>query len=200
METRRLLTTLARQIEVTRASTEVEEAHVGLTRALFHSFRVTYLALATGLDPRKDASPLFTLHVTDAGLPLLMQGGQPVPVNGSFLAELFWAAGVELQPGQILLLEPEIAKAAAEEALGGIALEQALADRERAQRRAAIEEALTLPAQSDLDALAALEARRNLLWDRKIELVAATLVADEYLERARAHSAPGPVDPEQEAA
>ncbi|HUR39505.1 MAG TPA: hypothetical protein VM222_08420 [Planctomycetota bacterium] len=100
----------------------------------------------------------------------------------------------------MLLLEPEIAKAAAEEALGGVALEQALADRECAQRRAAIKEALTPPAQSDVDALAALETRRNLLWDRKIELVAATLVADEYLERARAHSAQGPVDPEQEAA
>ena len=200
MEIRRLLATLARQIEVTRASAEVEEARVGLTRALFHSLRVTYLALSTGLDPRKAGPPLFTLLVTDTGLPLLMQGGRPVPVNSPFLAELFWSAGVELQPGQTFLIEPEIAKAAAEEALGGVALEQALADRERAQRRAAIEEALTLPAQSELDALAALETRRNLLWDRKIELVAATLVADEYLERARAHSAPGPVDPEQEAA
>jgi len=200
MEIRRRLSTLARQIEVTRASTEVEEAHVGLTRALFNSFRVTYLAVSAGLDPQRDASHLFTLLVTDIGLPLLMHGGQPVPINGPFLAELFWSAGVELQPGQTLLLEPEIAKAAAEEALGGVALEQALADRERAQRRAAIEEALALPAQSDLDALAALETRRNLLWDRKIELVAAALVADEYLERALAHSAPGPVDPEQEAA
>lgn len=200
MEIRRLLATLARQIEVTRASNEVEEARVELTRALFHSFRVTYLALSTGLDPRKEEPPLFTLLVTEAGLPVLLQGGRPVPVNSPFLAEFFGSAGVELQPGQLILLEPEIAKAAAEEALGGVALEQALADRERAQRRAAIEEAPTLPAQSDVDALAALETRRNLLWNRKIELVAATLVADETLERARAHSAPGPVDPEQEAA
>jgi hypothetical protein len=180
MELRRLLSTLAQQIEVTRNASETEQAHAGLLRALFHSFRVTYLALSTGLDPRRDASHLFTLHVTDAGLPLLMQGGQPVPVNAPFLAELFGTAGVEPLPGQTLLLEAEIAKAAVEEALGGVALEQALADRDRAQQR-------------DPDALAALEMKRNLLWDRKSDLIAASLVADEYLERATA-------DPEQEAA
>ncbi len=180
MDLRRVLSTLAQQIEVTRNASETEEAHAGLIRALFHSFRVTYLALSTGLDPRKDAGHLFTLHVTDAGLPLLLQGGQPVPVNSPFLAELLWTAGVEPLPGQTLLLEAEIAKAAVEEALGGLALEQAQADRERAQER-------------DPDALAALETKRNLLWDRKIELVAASLIANEYLERPTA-------DPEQEAA
>jgi len=200
MDLRRLLSSLARQIEVTRSASENEAAHAGLTRALFDSLRRTFLALSAGLDPRKDASHLFTLTMADTGLPLLMQGGQPLPVNSSFLASLFESAGIEPLPGQTLLLEPEIAKAAIEEALGAVALEQAMADRELAQRRASSPESRSRPLDHDLDGLAALETRRNLLWDRKIELVAASLVADESLEQAGARSAPDPADPEQEAA
>jgi hypothetical protein len=190
MDIRQALSTLARQIDLTRARSEQETLHAGLTRAIFRSFRVTYLALSTGLDPWKDASHLFMLLLTDTGLPLLTQEGQPVPVNTSFLVDLFRSAGVDLLPGQTLLLEPEIAKAAIEEALGGIALEQAQADRDTAH----------LGARKDDGARAALETRRNLLWDRKVELIAASFVAEEYLSQARAVSVPGLVDPEQEAA
>ena len=66
----------------------------------------------------------------------------------------------------------------------------AFAERERQVRRAAIEEALSLPRQEEVDSLQGVETRANLLWDRKIELVAASLVADEYLERSRALSGP----------
>jgi len=196
METGRLLATLARQIDVARRRADVDPGRSGLGLALFHSLRVTYLALSTGLDPRKDASHLFLLTVSHTGEHLLLQGGQPVPINGSYLASLFQAAGIDLLPGQTLLLEAEIAKNAVEEALGGLALEQALAGRELSRRQEALESALTLPPQSDLDTLRAAEERSNLLWDRKIELVAASLVADEYLDRTR--DLLGPEDPDKE--
>lgn len=190
MDFRQALSTLARQIDQTRGRSEQETPPEGLARAIFRSLRVTYLALSTGLDPWKEASHRFTLLLTDTGLPLLTQAGRPVPVSTSFLADLFGSAGVDLLPGQTILLEPEIAKAAIEEALGGIALAQAQADRDTA----------LLGPRSDEGARAALETRRNLLWDRKVELISASFVAEESLSQARAVSAPGLVDPEQEAA
>jgi hypothetical protein len=197
MEMRNLLSGIARQIETARNHAGIDERRgegVGSIDAIFRSLRVTYLALSTGLDPWKDANHLFILCVSESGGHQLLQGGMPVPVNAPFLAYQFWTAGVELMPGQILLLEPELAKDAIEEALGQLALEQAFNERDRLKRRAALEEALALPPQEEVDALQDAESRANILWDRKIELVAASLVADEYLERSRA------LDPDMEAA
>jgi hypothetical protein len=197
MELKSLLATIARQIETTRNHAGIEERRgegTGSIAAVLRSLRVTYVALSTGFDPWKDANHLFLLRISGTGEHLLMQGGQPVPVNGPFLAYQFWTAGIELVPGQILLLEPELARDAIEEALGQLALEQAFTERDRQKRRAAIEEAITLPRQEEVDALQSAESRADLLWDRKIELVAASLVADEYLERSRA------LDPDMEAA
>ncbi|HLY08671.1 MAG TPA: hypothetical protein VKW04_05100 [Planctomycetota bacterium] len=194
MEAPRQLATLAQQIDIVRRRADGDEAGGELALAFFHSLRTTYLAISTGLDPRKDATHLFLLLVSPSGEHLLLQGGQPVPVNGAHLASLFAGAGIELMPGQMLLLEPELAKESIEEALGRLALEQALADRERCRRRDALDDSLTLPPQEDLDALREAEERSNLLWDRKIDLVGASLVADEYVERARALLAPQ--DPE----
>ena len=196
MEIGRLLATLARQIDIARRRPDYEEGRSELARAVFHSLRVTYLALSTGLDPRKDASHLFLLTVSHTNEHLLLQGGQPVPVNSPYLASLFWTAGIDLLPGQTLLLEAEIAKDAVEEALGSLALEQALAERELSRLKETLDDALLLPSQGVLDALRAAEERSNLLWDRKIELVAASLVADEYLERSR--DLRGPEDPGKE--
>jgi len=194
MDAKRLLSTLARQIEIARNRSDFGDDPSEIAPAVLHSLRVTYLALSTGLDPRKDVRHRFVLSVSHTGEYLLLQGGLPIPVNGPFLASLFWAAGLDLLPGQTLLVEPELAKAAVEEALGGLALEQALVDRERLRRREALDGALALPPQGDLDALREAEERSNLLWDRKIDLVAASLLADEYLERARALSDPGSSD------
>jgi hypothetical protein len=185
-----MLATLAQQIDVARHQADLEESRSELGPALLHSLRTTYLAISTGLDPRKDAGHLFILTVLPTGEHLLLQGGQPVPVNSPYLAALFGSAGIDLLPEQLLLLEPELAKDAVEEALGGLALEQALADQDRSRRLEMLDNALTLPPQEDLDLLRGAEERSNLLWDRKIELVAANLVADEYLERARAMLAP----------
>lgn len=190
---KRSLSTIARQIDTAKNHAGIEERRsdgAGSIASVLRSLRVTYVALSTGLDPWRDASHLFILKVAESSEYQLSQAGLPVPVNAPFLSYLFWTAGVELVPGQLLLLDPELAKEAIEEALGAIALEQAFTERERLKRRAALEEAIALPPQGDVDALQALESRANVLWDRKIELVAACLMADEYLERVRAMNEP----------
>ena len=178
METRSLLTTIARQIDTARNHAGIEERRsdgAGFTGAVLRSLRVTYVALASGLDPLKDATHLFILKLSATGDPVLLQADQPVPVDAPYLAYLFWTAGVELVPGEVLLLDPELAKEAIEEALGVVALEQAFTERERMRQ-----------ALEDVDTLQVLENRASVLWDRKIELIAACLVADEYVERVRA--------------
>lgn len=181
MDTRTVLATIARQIEAAKVLAGFEGRRretSGTIAAVLRTLRVTYLALSAGLDPGKDANHLFILDVTSAGEYSLTQGGMPVPVNAPYLAYLFWTGGVELLPGQILFLEPQLAKDAVEEALGVLALEQAFIERER------------LRECDDAEALRRLETRANLMWDRKIELVAASLLADEYLERTQALAGP----------
>ena len=188
MESKRLFATLALQIEAARNQGDLgdeEGPESCVVPAILRSLRVTYLALSTGLDPWRDALQSFVLEVSAAGDHVLLHAGMPIPVDGFHLEQLFEKGGIELRPGQILLLDAELARTAIEEALGELALEQALAERARAQRRAAIDEALNIPNEEDLDALQELERRTSALWERKIELVAASLVAEEILERDR---------------
>lgn len=193
MEMKTLLATIARQIETAKNHSGLEARRgedESRTGAILRSLRITYLALSTGLDPWRDASHLFLMRVSPAGDYVLMQGGTTIPVDSPYLAYQFWRSGIELAPGQILLLEPELAKDAIEEALGVVALEQAFAERELLNRRSTLEVAFVLPGEEEIAALRAVEDRINLLWDKKIELIAASLLADEYLERSRALSAP----------
>lgn len=181
MDTRSVLATIARQIDSARILAGFDGRKCdasGIVPAVLRTLRVTYLALSAGLDPHKDANHLFIVRVTPTGEHCLTQGGLPVPINSPYLAYLFWTAGVELVAGQILFLEPDLAKDAVEEALSTLALEQACLERERLCRR------------DDIEALRGLDLRANLLWDRKIELVAASLLADEYLERTKALADP----------
>jgi hypothetical protein len=190
MDMKSLMSTLARQIEAAKV-------HDGLgrrggpgdpaaTASILHSLRITYSALSTGLDPVKDAQHLFTVTVAQGGEHILTQDGAAVPVNPPFLAYLFWTAGVDLVPGQFVFVEPDVAKLAIEEALGRVALDQALTEREWVRRRTALEVAAAMPRPEELEVLRNLESRSNLLWDRKIELVAASLIAEEFEERAMA--------------
>jgi hypothetical protein len=187
MDMKCLMSTLARQVEAAKVHAAFErrsgQCEPVATAAVLRSLRTTYLALSAGLDPWKDAPYLFILNISRMGEHVLTQDGVDVPVNSPFLAYLFWTAGVDLQPGQFLFLEPEVAKAAIEEALGRVALEQAFAEREWVSRRTAMEVSITPPLREELDALRCLEAQANLHWDRKLELVAASLIAEEFLDR-----------------
>jgi hypothetical protein len=203
MDMKCLMSTLARQIEAAKVHTGVETGGAGTEprspgAAILRSLRVTYSALSTGLDPWKDAHHLFLLNVSETGDHVLTQDGAGVPVNAPYLAYLFWSAGVDLVPGQFLFLEPEVAKIAIEEALGRVALEQAFAEREWVSRRTAMEVSTALPGREELEALRRLEAQASLHWDRKLELVAASLIADEFLERTM--TTPSAIPEETEAA
>jgi hypothetical protein len=181
METRNALASLARQIEAARILAGFEgrkREFSGVGPAVLRTLRVTYLALSAGLDPWRDASHLFILKVNSRGDHALTQGDLPVPVNAPYLAYLFWTAGVDLLRGQVLFLEPELAKDAVEEALSLLALEQAVLERERLRHVGKVE------------TLRRIEARARLVWDRKIELVAASLLAEEYMERSKALEGP----------
>jgi hypothetical protein len=193
MKMKFLMSTLARQIDAAKILAGFEKRPSG---AILRSLQVTYLALSSGLDPMKDAPHLFTVSVAELGEHLLAQDGAAVPVNPPFLAYLFWTAGVDLVPGQFVFVEPEIAKLAIEEALSRVALEQAFAEREWVTRRTAMEVAAAPPQAEELEMLLGLEARTNLLWDRKIELVAASLIAEEFLERAITVARTFPGEPE----
>ena len=72
---------------------------------------------------------------------------------------VFSGAGIDLEAGQSLLIEPALAKHLIEEALGRLAREQAWLEWET-------------PAAGMAE-----------VWERKIELVAASLIADELIER-----------------
>jgi hypothetical protein len=164
--------------------------------SILRSLRGTYLALSNGLDLVEDATPLFRVRVADSGEPVLTQAGAPVPVSSPFLAYLFSTAGVDLVPGQIVFVEPHVAKLSIEEALGRVALDQAFTEREWVTRRAALEVAAARPRPEDLETLRGLEIRASLLWDRKRELVAASLIAEEFLEQAITIARPFPGEPE----
>src|SRR5688572_5149084 len=110
MEMKTLLVTIARQIETAKNHSGIEAKrgeHESWTVPILRSLRITYLALSTGLDPWKDASHFFLLSVSPAGDYVLMQGGTTIPVDSPYLAYQFWRSGLDLAPGQILLLEPE---------------------------------------------------------------------------------------------
>lgn len=188
MESKRLFATLALQIEAARNQTDLGDdagPDASVVGAILRSLRLTYLALSSGLNPWKDVTQSFVLEVTADGDIRLYHADHPVSIDGVHLEQLFETAGVDLRPGQILLLDAELAKRAIEEALGKLALEQAIAEHARDQRKAVIDEALTMPYEDDVEALQTLERQTSELWERKIELVAASLVADEILERDR---------------
>ena len=200
MNMKSLMSTLARQIDAATILAEFER-RPGVedpvpAESILCSLRRTYRALSSGLDPLKDARHLFTVSIAESGEHLLTQDGALVPANPPFLAYLFWTVGVELVPGQFVFVEPDVAKLAIEEALGRVALDQAFTEREWVTRRAAIEVATTRPRPEDLETLRRLETRASLLWDRKRELVAASLIAEEFLERAITVATPHPGEPE----
>ena len=200
MEMESLLSTLARQIDAATILAEFERRpgadELVPAELILCSLRRTYLALSSGLDPVKDARHLFTVSIAESGEHRLAQDGAPVPVNPPFLAHLFWTVGVELVPGQFVFVEPDVAKLAIEEALGRVALDQAFTEREWVTRRAALEVAAARPRPEDLETLRELEIRASLLWDRKRELVAASLIAEEFLEQAITIARPFPGEPE----
>ncbi|HLY74988.1 MAG TPA: hypothetical protein VKU80_12785 [Planctomycetota bacterium] len=132
------------------------------------SLQSTDQLITTGGDPRAAARD-FVLEVSESGKMILKQSGLPVPVDEDYLEHVFLTMGVSLAPGQLILLEPRLAKWAIEESLWGLELDRALSG-----SRGELSE---LPLTAGLNA-----------WSRKRELVMAIRIAEELLER----ESPGP--------
>jgi hypothetical protein len=134
--------------------------------AVLASLRSTLEMIQNGADPRSAVHQDFMLEVTEEGKPTLKQAGLLVPVDEDYLQHVFETMGVELAPGQLLILEPRMAKWAIEESLWGLELDRALSGRG---------EWTEAPPPTILTA-----------WSRKRDLVMANLIAEELLERESA--------------
>lgn len=140
--------------------------------AVLASLRSTQQMILNGADPRSAVQD-FILEVSEQGNLAMKQAGLPVPVDEDYLEHVFETMGVDLVPGQLLLLEPRMAKWAIEESLWGLELDRALS-RTR-------EDLTETPPPTLLTA-----------WSRKRDLVMANLIAEELLEREspQAHRVP----------
>lgn len=130
--------------------------------AVLESLRSTHRMITSGSDPR-EAVRDFVLEVSETGKLQLKQAGLRVPVDDDYLEHVFLTMGVSLAPGQLLLLEPRMAKWAIEESLWGLELDRAMAGSR---------ELTELPLTAGLAA-----------WSRKRDLTMANLIAHELLER-----------------
>ncbi len=162
MEKEVQLVLIARQIEEARVQVDLARKmgeDPELVRLILGGLRLTYLAMSVGLEPRRDMSPGFSMEVLRGGETVLLMDSEPVPVFGPYLEYVFSGAGIELSPGQTLLVEPGLAKHVIEEALGRLAREQAWLDWE-------------MPSGG-----------LGELLEKKLDLVAASLFADDLIER-----------------
>src|ERR1043165_168605 len=144
MELRSQLSLLAAQIECAK-SRAVRAREVGedasAIEKIVGSLRLTYAALAAGLGPDEDRPQAFELRAGRVREHSVVLGDRPVPVNGPYLEAVLDEAGLELAPGQVILLEAELVRDLVEEALGRIAHDQARAEKERAELEAILEPA-----------------------------------------------------------
>jgi hypothetical protein len=131
--------------------------------AVLASLRSTHEMIASGGDPRAAVQD-FVLEVLESGKLILKQSGLPVPVDDDYLEHVFLTMGVSLAPGQLLILEPRMAKWAIEESLWGLELDRALSGGKG--------ELMELPLSASL-----------IAWSRKRDLVMANLIAEELLAR-----------------
>jgi len=178
MEHEEMLSLIARQIDEARlrgALLKRMGEDCGQAQSILEALRFTYWARSVGLDPLWDFPGAFVLEVSPWGEAGLRQDGRSVPIFGPYLEYVFSSAGIELRPGQVLLLDPGLAKQVIEEALGRIAREQAFLTWETSlQGPGQLAETL----------------------ETKIELVAASLAADDLIERQKR----GEDDPVEDAA
>src|SRR5205814_3167975 len=105
-----------------------------------------------------------------------------VPVNGAYLMHVLSQAGVELECGEILLLDTALVQDLIEESLGQLAFEQASVE----SRRAALQANMPRPSALHLEsarALASAESSVAEIRRRKVDLVAASLAAADLMEQ-----------------
>lgn len=159
---RNLLPVLSRQLESMSHRAELfqsrEQEEQDWFRAVLESLSCTHRMISTGSD-LLSLQQDFVVEVTSLGKLVLKQAGLPVPVDEDYLDHVFLTMGIDLAPGQWLILDPRMAKWAIEESLWGLELERALSR-------------LDSPVPGTMSS-----------WSRKRDLVTANLIAEELLER-----------------
>ena len=163
---RNQLPVLSRQLESMSHRAEIfqsrEQEEQDWFSAVLASLRSTHQMIANGSDPRAVVHD-FVLEVTEAGKLVVRQAGLQVPVDDDYLEHVFLTMGVTLAPGQLLVLEPRMAKWAIEESLWGLELDRALSSSR---------DLMEVPLTASLNA-----------WSRKRDLIMANLIAEELLQR-----------------
>lgn len=170
---RNQLPVLSRQLESLSHRAEVFQTRDQEERdwfsAVLASLRSTHQMISNGADPRGTVQD-FVLEVSEGGTYVLKQAGLSVPVDDDYLVQLFATLGIDLAPGQFLVLDPQIALWAIEESLWGLELERALSGGRS-----------PLPDAGFSTAVVG-------FWSRKRDLVTANRIAEELLELPRRRS------------
>src|SRR5881394_2457708 len=102
------LSMLAGQIACAKTRLEsatMEARDFATLKSVVRSLRLTYAAQSTGLVPNGSRTPGFVLETDDHEEPLVYHCSREVPVNGAYLKHVLSQAGVELECGEILLLD-----------------------------------------------------------------------------------------------
>ncbi len=185
MEKESQLSLLAAQIECAKSSLErageVGEDAPAIER-IVGSLRLTFAAALAGLDPEGALPQAFVLEVGRLREHTMKLGDRPVPVSGAYLGALLREAGLELEPGQVILLEAGLVRDLVEEALGRIAHDQATVERDKAELEAVLARTPEFRLESVEDAIGDALTKREDVRRRKVALLSAGLALDELTE------------------
>jgi hypothetical protein len=179
------LSLLAAQIECAksraRRARETGEDDASIER-IVASLRLTLAAVLAGLDLGKPQPQAFVLEAGRLREHTIKLGDRSVPVSGPYLESLLTRAGLELEPQQVILLEAELIRDLVEEALGRIAHDQAMAEKERAEIQAVLTRAPEFRLESVESAIGEALDKADGIRRRKAALLYAGLALDELSE------------------
>lgn len=188
MERESQLSLLAAQIECAKShARRARESGKDATaiERIVGSLRLTLAATLTGLDPRRVVPPGFVLEAGRGREHEMKMGDQSMPVSGAYSRALLEEAGVKLELGQVILLEDGLVRDLVEEALGRIAHDQAMAEKERAELQAVLTRAPEFRLESVEAAIGDVLDKADGIRRRKAALLYAGLALDELSEQNR---------------
>lgn len=173
MDTDTLQDLVTRQIDAAAGQVYAQQArgeNASTTRSLLKSLHHSLEVFMTGVDPDRESLRSFVLLVAEDGDVLLRRSAQLVSVRSFYFEMLLQKAGIELIPGQVLLVEPDFARRALEESLGETAAAQAALEKRQSELTTALRQSSGAWRDELLQEQRRLEARAAELLLRKIEL------------------------------
>jgi len=188
MERESQLSQLAAQIECAKSharSARESGKDASAIERIVGSLRLTLAATLAGLDPRRVVPSGFVLEAGRGREHEMKLGDQSVPVSSAYAAALLQEAGLELAPGQVILLEDGLVRDLVEEALGRIAHDQAMAERERSELQAVLTRSPEFRLESVESAIGEALDKADGVRRRKTALLYAGLALDEMSEHNR---------------